>query len=950
MNLKKDLLTFIYKWLTSTFKGRAWVAAIAIALLQVIVILIVGYISFKATEKATFNEFNQRQLVMATKVSHGIELYFETLARAMKALGVLPGVNNFDDVAARQFLTLEIHELARLGVNDIGVLDADGLLRYDVIANHLEGEDFSGRAYYHVAKAMNPAGDGYITELIVFKGVDAGKKGILVAVPMFENHSNKIYPSPSEKFVGVVFCTFTIETLTKKFVAPVRSSKRGYTFLIDDGCNILWMPDHSLFGKNLLKEAVGFPSFQQILKRMNIGYSGTAEYSFYRFDKAHDNYSKKKEEKLIAYVPVHLGTERWSLGVWAPKDDARRLIHTAYIKQLLLVGVMIMIILLGPAYSLVMAFRDSTRLEREVQEKTGEFKESHQRLLTVLDRLDAGVYVADMETHKILFVNRYTQNLFGDVMGKICWRVLQTEKSGPCDFCTKEKLLTTEGNPADVTVWEYQDNATEKWYEAHVRAITWLDGRIVKLHIATDITDRKRAEEKLKHNHNHLSALLESLPIVPYTCQANGNLEITYVSNAIKEITGYTTDRFVEDSTFWAENIHPNDKIRILAELPEIFKHSRQSLEYGFRAADGSYKLISDTRTLVRLRDGTMSHIVGTWQDITEKKRLREISLSRMQQRENYDFGGIIGVSPSMQEVYERISRVIEMDVKTVLILGETGTGKDLVAKTIHYQGNRKNHPFTEINCANIPDNLLESELFGHEKGAFTDAKALKRGLFEQAPMGTILLNEIGHMKMDLQAKLLRVIENRKFRRVGGVKELDIDVRLLAATNRDLSEAVGKDEFREDLYYRLRLVPVYMPPLRERKEDIPLLCRHFIQIANREFRKNVQGITNEVEEIFIRYDWPGNVRELKNVIEGAIILGDEDQIQIRHLPREVIKAITDASFEFEFPESGVSMARVEKDLIEQALKKSGGNQMRAASLLDITRHALRHRMKKYGFL
>jgi transcriptional regulator with PAS, ATPase and Fis domain len=303
-----------------------------------------------------------------------------------------------------------------------------------------------------------------------------------------------------------------------------------------------------------------------------------------------------------------------------------------------------------------------------------------------------------------------------------------------------------------------------------------------------------------------------------------------------------------------------------------------------------------------------------------------------------------------MQEVYERISRVIEMDVKTVLILGETGTGKDLVAKTIHYQGNRKNHPFTEINCANIPDNLLESELFGHEKGAFTDAKALKRGLFEQAPMGTILLNEIGHMKMDLQAKLLRVIENRKFRRVGGVKELDIDVRLLAATNRDLSEAVGKDEFREDLYYRLRLVPVYMPPLRERKEDIPLLCRHFIQIANREFRKNVQGITNEVEEIFIRYDWPGNVRELKNVIEGAIILGDEDQIQIRHLPREVIKAITDASFEFEFPESGVSMARVEKDLIEQALKKSGGNQMRAARLLDITRHALRHRMKKYGFL
>ncbi|MFQ5483894.1 MAG: sigma-54 interaction domain-containing protein, partial [Desulfobacterales bacterium] len=372
--------------------------------------------------------------------------------------------------------------------------------------------------------------------------------------------------------------------------------------------------------------------------------------------------------------------------------------------------------------------------------------------------------------------------------------------------------------------------------------------------------------------------------------------------------------------------------------------------DYSFRTADGSYKLISDTRTLIKEPDDEMSHITGIWQDITEKKRLQKDTLIRMYPRKRDGFGYIVGLSSPMQEVYERVSKIIAMDVKTVLILGETGTGKDLISRTIHDLSSRRTHPYTEINCANIPENLLESELFGYEKGAFTDAKGLKRGLFEQALTGTILLNEIGHMRLDLQAKLLRVIEHRTFRRVGGTKDLDIDVRILAATNKSLWEAVENGEFREDLYYRIKLVPIYMPPLRKRKEDIPLLIGHLLRQANREFKKDVRGVTKDAEAMMLAYDWPGNVRELKNVIERAVILGDKNQIRIDNLPKEIVVNKKDDPAELELSGKDLSLTGIEKKMIEEALKKTDGNQVQAARLLKLSRHAMRYRMKKYGFL
>jgi DNA-binding NtrC family response regulator len=313
----------------------------------------------------------------------------------------------------------------------------------------------------------------------------------------------------------------------------------------------------------------------------------------------------------------------------------------------------------------------------------------------------------------------------------------------------------------------------------------------------------------------------------------------------------------------------------------------------------------------------------------------------------------IIGVNRHMKNVLDMMEKVAKSEASTVLIQGESGTGKELVAKWIHYASSRAEKPFVAINCAAVPATLLESELFGHEKGAFTDAKNTKKGLFELADGGTVFLDEIGDMEMGMQAKLLRFLEDRTFRRIGGSKVLSVDVRIISATNKDLLKAIEEKVFRNDLYYRLQVIPIFLPPLRERKDDILLMARHFIDNFNREFNKNVKGISNMAEKLLTDYQWPGNIRELKNVIERAIILGTEDTLLLEHLPLEIVaqsSAVGKQLTTFKLPPEGVDIEEVEKELIRQALETSDWNQSKAAKKLNLGIDAFRYRMKKFGFI
>ncbi len=321
----------------------------------------------------------------------------------------------------------------------------------------------------------------------------------------------------------------------------------------------------------------------------------------------------------------------------------------------------------------------------------------------------------------------------------------------------------------------------------------------------------------------------------------------------------------------------------------------------------------------------------------------REVKYLRQEQRNKYGSDKIIAVSQEMEKILKLVERLALSDTSTVLIQGESGTGKELIAHTIHYQSKRENMPFITVNCAGFPEHLLENELCGHEKGAFTDAKEVKKGLFEVAEGGTLFLDEIGDMNQAMQAKLLRLIEQKTFRRMGGVKEIQVDVRIIAATNRDLTKLKEEGKFREDLFYRINVVSLKIPPLRERREDILPLTKYFVQKYNEEFHKNVQKISKGAEEFLKKYDWPGNVRELRNVIERAMILVDEDTLLTEHLPVEILGQASKQGGVIEgirIPPEGISLEKVEEALVRQALKITNGNQTQAARLLDISRDAL----------
>ncbi len=281
-----------------------------------------------------------------------------------------------------------------------------------------------------------------------------------------------------------------------------------------------------------------------------------------------------------------------------------------------------------------------------------------------------------------------------------------------------------------------------------------------------------------------------------------------------------------------------------------------------------------------------------------------------------------------------------------MLLTGESGTGKDFVAKVIHYTSTRATRPFMNITCSALPEQLLESELFGHERGAFTDARLQKRGLLETADGGTVFLDEIGEMMPALQAKLLRVLEEKAFKRVGGAHDIRVDVRVIAATNRNLEEEVAKGRFRSDLYYRLNVLPITIPPLRSHAEDVPTLVEYFIDAFNAEFRKRVQGASPAAYTALEHYGWPGNVRELRNVVERAMLLSDAERLEAKDFPS--LTTTAGSGEEFELPAKGVELETLERSLVIQALKRSGGNQTRAASLLGLNRDQIRYRIEKFG--
>lgn len=347
---------------------------------------------------------------------------------------------------------------------------------------------------------------------------------------------------------------------------------------------------------------------------------------------------------------------------------------------------------------------------------------------------------------------------------------------------------------------------------------------------------------------------------------------------------------------------------------------------------------------------GEINVIIG---NITSKIAAdKQIQLYKREQKD-FTFNQIVGQSAVLGKIIQLAKTIAKSETTTVLLLGESGTGKDVFAKAIHNQSNRQDGPFVTINCSSFPETLLESELFGHEKGAFTDAIKLKKGLFEVAQGGTVFLDEIGEVNLSTQVKLLGVLENRVVRRLGGTLDIPVDIRIISATNQDIENAVIEKTFRNDLYYRLKIFQITIPALRDHKEDIPDLVQYFINHFSNHFRKQVTGMDYAAKKLLAQYNWPGNVRELRNVIERAIILESTPSIKVESLPSEIrytnsVSKSNPSNFHFDIPDEGIDLEAIERHLILQALKKALNNQTKASKLLNISRDTLRYKKKKHN--
>lgn len=425
---------------------------------------------------------------------------------------------------------------------------------------------------------------------------------------------------------------------------------------------------------------------------------------------------------------------------------------------------------------------------------------------------------------------------------------------------------------------------------------------------------------------------------------------ILMVNKAFEALTGYSSAEAIGKSCTMlgcdaCERVMQTGEQAVWCKLFEEGQPDMKKCRCLIRRKDGTYLPVLKNASVLWDEHHMSLGVVETLTDISELARLDEKVhiLSRQQDREN-GFLGILGKSPRMQTVFDMIRKSAESNAP-VIILGESGTGKELVANAVHLCGTRKDEPFIQLNCASLNASVLESELFGHARGAFTGAYSNRIGRFEAANGGDIFLDEIGDIPLPLQTKLLRVLESGQFERVGDITPVKADVRIISATNKNLEDLISRNEFRQDLFFRINVIPIPIPPLRDRREDIPLLVSAFICGLNKKNEKTVRGLDKAAMEVFMEYHWPGNVRELKNAMEYAFVVAEEDFIGLSHLPGSIRKTGTPLPS----PAHAVSPpgSQEKQDLI-RALQQANGNQTRAAELLSVTRVTVWHRMKKHG--
>jgi PAS domain S-box-containing protein len=578
------------------------------------------------------------------------------------------------------------------------------------------------------------------------------------------------------------------------------------------------------------------------------------------------------------------------------------------------------------------------------------FRQEAEDLRTITDAIRQPIIVLAPDGTTI-YANRVALDLTGLTMADVNDKGFFPRVFHPDDierFRAERQGRLSRGTPFELEMRALFKSGQYRWQLVQYNPLKDERGQIIRWYVTgTDIDDRKRSEEKLRESEGNLRTITDAIRQSIAVLAADGT--ILYVNQVFRELTGLTM-REVNDKTLHTRVFHPDDLGRVLAERQEgLLRRTPFEYEARLLMTSGQYRWWLIQYNPLKDEHGHIIRWYGTGTDIDDRKRAEDrLRNENLVLREEIDrssmFEEIVGSCKPMREVLKQVEKVAASD-STVLILGETGTGKELIARALHRRSKRATQAFVRVNCAAIPQSLIASELFGHEKGAFTGALQRRVGRFEAADGGTLFLDEIGDLPMETQISLLRVLQEKEFERVGSNHPVSVDVRLIAATNRDLPAAVGAGSFRQDLFYRLNVFPIAVPPLRKRTEDIPLLVEYFVGRFAKAAGKNIHHIGKDTHEQLTGYRWPGNIRELQNVVERAVILSEGDTFVVDESWLKLESA--DSS-----PHEGLSaLAEHEAEMIETALAESHGRvsgPSGAAAKLGIPRQTLESKIRRLG--
>ena len=891
-------------------------------------------------ESYVFEQFQQHQLIIARSNVYGIRELIAEMEKEINFLAQSRSIQLMDSHCQAELN--KVYQMNKKYIHSLKLVDSLGIVRSGIAEG---GGEATKDIPINPGNSLKQSGQVHTDLISSAKGLILRMSvPIIISCPMIKDLPDA---ADGQGKAALIIIEIDLLKTAETFLQHVSSGDRRYGLLINHDGTILYHPDSKYIGKEFLPASevsanTHISRFRQkFLESIQQGREGFSEENFV------DDLERLGNDKfrLFAYSPLKIHEQVWSVVVAAPYDEIHPINRVHRNIALLVIGLFCLVSL--SSFIIFKVNKKRIVVEEEIKylekklDMEDQIRKSEERLRAILESIGSDrISIMDKDLN-VTWANPVAFQKYGNIIGQKCYQVYKGFDA-PCDPCPVQKTFE-DGKIYSTEEFSLANKErTSILYLTSTSPIRDQDGKITAVvETSKDITERIRMQEEIKSNRDLLDAILNNMNDGIRLIDTKYN--ILFMNQNLVDLFGNQISKKCYRVFMGGESpCNP-------CSMEKIFKEKRQSVN--FIKEDKQKRLIEISASALSIEEGSIS-IIEVVRDITERKRLEAQLIESEQRRikelkERYRFGNIIGKNPKMQEIYELI-QVVAQNMTTVMLLGESGTGKELMARAIHYNSPQHDKPFVEVCCSVLSENLLESELFGHVKGAFTGAIRDKIGRFEMADGGSIFLDEVGDISPSIQVKLLRVIQEREFIPVGGEKVTKINVRIIAATNKDMKKAVADKEFREDLYYRLNVVTIHIPPLRERMEDLPMLVNHFIEKFREKTHKPIQSINSQAMDILFAYSWPGNVRELENAIEHAFVKCEGTIIIPENLPMELHQTKTKEHIRRPSAQKDLSLSNLKKDVLIKALKDTDWDTDESAKILKISRATFYRWLKKYN--